>query len=148
MAPSLDGTWVFPGFSAMIEGPAVTVTVGDGTGPVSTDLRLAAVSRITAKGALARSGTTYKLTLAESDDALIVEAVPDVPPAAVAAAMVVIRTQVKAAQDGEVTITVVDDTMTVKGSFLSALAEALGGTVPDAGLTGCTDRPCAVEPAP
>ena len=29
--PSLDGTWVFAGFSAMIEGTAVTVTVGDGT---------------------------------------------------------------------------------------------------------------------
>ena len=33
--PSLDGTWVFAGFSAMIDGTAVTVTVGDGMSGLS-----------------------------------------------------------------------------------------------------------------
>ena len=36
MMPSLDGTWVFDGFTAMIAGPDVTVTVGNGMDPLPT----------------------------------------------------------------------------------------------------------------
>ena len=66
MMPSLDGTWVFTGFAAMIEGTEITVTVGDGTMPLpTTDPTYAVVTQIVAKGNLAVEGTAYKLTLAE-----------------------------------------------------------------------------------
>jgi hypothetical protein len=147
--PSLDGTWVFAGFSAMIDGTAVTVTVGDGTMPlVPTDPVYGGVTQIVAKGALSMGETAYKLTLAEADDAIIVMLFPGVAemhPTAEAVAIGAIKTLIEPAQAGEVDIKVEDDVMTVKGSFLDMLVGALGMQVPEAGLMGCKDDPCAAS---
>ena len=134
---SLDGTWYFHGFVAMIEGTAVTVTVGDGTMPLSSDPPYSAVTQVIVKGTLTQEGTAHKLMLAEGSDAITVM------PAAVSATVVPILTGViTTAQSGTVMITVADDTMTIKGSFLDTLAAALGTTVPETGLVGCKDAPC------
>ena len=90
------------------------------------------------------AGTTYKLALAEGDDAISVTLAPGVPPALEAVAIGVIKTLIEDAQDGDVDITVSDDMMTVKGSFLSALAQALGTPVPEGGLEGCKDALCSM----
>jgi hypothetical protein len=147
--PSLDGTWVFAGFSAMIDGTAVTVTVGDGTMSLPTaNPAFAAVTQIVAKGNLALEGTAYKLTLSEEADAIIVMLFPGVAemhPTAEAVAIGAIKTLIEPAQAGEVDIKVEDDVMTVKGSFLDMLVGALGMQVPEAGLMGCKDDPCAAS---
>ena len=119
----------------MIDGTAVTVTVGDGMSPLpTTDPTYAAVTQIVAKGNLAPEGTAYKLTLAEGDEAAITvtlsDAVPEAQrPVAQIAAKAAIRTLIMAAQDGDVTITVDEaadpDTMTVMGSFLDTLVGCL-----------------------
>lgn len=145
MAPSIDGTWEFTGFSAMIAVPDVTVTVGDGTMPLSMDQEsnLSRVTQIVAKGTLTMSGTTYKLALAEGDDAIEVKLVPDVPPVFGAVAKTFIKGLIESAQGGDVAITVSDDMMmiTVKGSFLDTVARALDMPVPEEGLEGCK-APC------
>ena len=140
----LDGTWVFAGFSAMIEGTAVTVTVGDGTMSLPTaHPAFAAVTQIVAKGNLAPEGTAYKLTLSEEADAITVT------PAAVGATVVpVLKGLITTAESEDVMITVDEDvdpnTITVMGSFLDKLWELLGLEVPEAGLTGCKDAQCMV----
>ncbi len=142
--PSINGTWVFTGFKATITVPDVMVTVGDGMTPLSNEHPYALITQIEAKGTLAMEGTTYKLTLAEGDDAIIVKLVPGAPPVTGPLAKQTIQSLIKDAQSGNVDITVSDDMMmiTVKGSFLSMLAEALGMPVPEEGLVGCKDAPC------
>jgi hypothetical protein len=147
----LDGTWVFAGFTAMIEGTAVKVTVGDGmTSLPTTNPAYAVVTQIVAKGNLAPEGTAYKLTLAEGDDALTVTVTDAAPLGADIAAKGFIRTLIMEAQDGDVMITVDEDadpdTITVMGSFLDKLWEVLELEVPEAGLTGCKDAPCMMAP--
>ncbi len=142
MMASIDGTWVFHGFSAVIATPDVTVTVGDGTTPLGPDL-LANVTRIVAKAKLtAVAGTTYMLALTEGDDAIGVTLAAGASPDLEAAAIGTIR---GLAQDGDVDITVSDDKMmiTVNGSFLTILAQALGMPAPNEGLAGCKDAPCS-----
>ena len=145
MAPSIDGTWVFTGFSAEIAVPDVKVTIGDGMTPLSADQtsRLAAVTKIVAKGTLTLAGTTYKLALAEGADAIIVTLAMPSPELQVGATAY-IKTLIEGAQDGDVGITVSDDMMmiTVKGSFLDMLAAELGVPVPEEGLEGCKNAPC------
>ncbi len=148
MAPSIDGTWVFTGFSATIAVPDVTVTVGDGMTPLSQDQDsyLARITQIVAKGTLTMSGTTYKLALAEGHDAISVKLALGVPPVFGAVAKTSIKGLIESAQGGDVDITVSDDMMmiTVKGSFLDKLAETLGGMpVPEEGLEGCKDALCS-----
>ena len=148
MMPSLDGTWVFTGFTAMIEGTAVTVTVGDGMTSLlianpALNPALALVTEIVATGNLALEGTAYKLTLAEGDDAITVKVTAEAPAGAAAVAEATIRTLIMQAQDGDVTITVEDadpDTITVMGSFLDKLLEVPA----EAGLKGCKGVPCMV----
>ena len=134
--PILDGTWVFAGFSAMIDGAAVTVTVGDGMRGLSTDPAspYAAVTQIVVKGTLGVEGTAYKLTLSEEDDPITVT-----PDAVQATVVPVLKGAIETAQDGDVMITVdVDaDTITVTGSFLDTLLGAFGMQVPEGGLVGC-----------
>ena len=142
MTPSIDGTWVFTGFSAVIAGSDVTVTVGDGMTPLSAKQPYAALTQVVAKGKIAVEGTVYKLTLAEGDDAIMVTLAPGVPDAMKVTAIAIIKPLIEAAQTGDVEITVSDDMMTIKGSFLSDLTKALGKTVPDGGLVGCKDDPC------
>ena len=148
--PSIDGTWVFTGFSATIAVPDVTVTVGvgDGVTPLGEESPLSSVLQITAKGTLTMDGTTYKLALAEGEEAIIVELAPDAAPVLETLAKTFIKNQIESAQDGNVTITVSEDMMmiTVKGSFLDKLAETLGMTVPDEGLKGCK-APCSTMPS-
>ena len=145
-APSFNGTWVFTGFAATIDGEDVTVTVGDGTMPLSMDPTsvLAAVTQIVVKGVLAMDGT--KLTLSEETDAITVTAVPGVPPGTDAQAAIFIKeviTAAQTAQAGAVTITVNAEadpnTITVGGSFIVALASALGQPVSQ--VVGCK-APC------
>jgi hypothetical protein len=149
MMPSLDGTWVFDGFQAIIDGTAVEVTVGNGVDPLPTaNPAYAVVTQIVAKGNLAPEGTAYKLTLSEEADAIIVMLLPGVAeaePTAEAFAIGAIKTLIEPAQAGEVDIKVEDDVMTVKGSFLDMLVGALGMQVPEAGLMGCKDDPCAAS---
>ena len=144
--PSLDGTWMFPGFVAMIAGADVTVTVGDGTMPLGTDAPYSLVTQVVAKGTLAAGATgSYMLTLAAGADAISVTLMPgatQVNPAAESIAIGAIKGVIEGAQSGEVMITVANDTMTVTGSFLDALAAAIGGTVPETGLVGCKDAAC------
>ena len=144
--PSIDGTWVFTGFSAEIEVPDVTVTIGDGTYPLSEDLRFAALTQIVAKGTLTMEGTAYKLALAEGADAISVMLAPGMPDAAKVVAIESIRTLIQGAQSGTVEITVSDDMMmiTVKGSFLSKVADELGMSLPEEGLVGCKDAACTM----
>jgi len=143
--PSIDGTWVFTGFSAVIAVPDVTVTVGDGTNPLSDDPRFSVLTQIVAKGTIAMAGTAYKLTLAAGDDAITVKTTSDAPPGTAALAKGVIKGLIQDAQDGDVDITVSDDMMmiTVKGSFLSMLAQAHGMPVPEEGLVGCKEAACS-----
>ena len=152
--PSLDGTWVFTGFSAMITVPDVTVTVGDGMMPLSMDMNspLAAVTQATVKGTLAMEGTAFKLTLAEGDDAIsvkLVEGATLVNPGAEALAEGAIKGLIEMAQAEDVMITVDEEadpaTMTVTGSFLDALLAAVGLQVPEEGLVGCK-APCMMAP--
>jgi hypothetical protein len=150
MMPSLDGTWVFDGFQAIIDGTAVEVTVGNGVDPLPTaNPAYAVVTQIVAKGNLAVEGTGYKLTLADDDDAITVtlsDAVPEAQrPVAQIAAKAAIQTLIMEAQDGDVMITVDEDTITVMGSFLDTLWELLELGVPEAGLTGCK-APCMMAP--
>ena len=144
MAPSIDGTWVFTGFTAVIAVPDVTVTVGNGTDPLGDQL-LSNITQVVAKGTLTMSGTAYRLTLAEGDDAITVTLAPGVPDAAKIVAIETIRTLIRGAQDGDLDITVSDDMtmITVKGSFLGNLGEALGMPVPEEGLVGCKDAACS-----
>ena len=146
MPPSIDGTWYFTGFSAKIAVPDVTVTIGDGTAPLSMDptSHLAAVTKIVAKGTLTMDGTTYKLALAEGMDAIDVTPAQGVPAATKPLATGYIKTLIERAQGGNVNITVSEDMMmiTVKGSFLDILAQALGMPVPEEGLKGCKDALC------
>ena len=139
--PSLDGTWYFDGFAATIAVPAVEVTVGTGTMPLSPDPAspYSMVTQIVVKGTLAVEGTAYKLTLSEEADAITTT-----PPAAAAAAAVLLRPAIETAQDEDVTITVDEDadTMTVMGSFLDTLVGAFGMVVPEGGLVGCKGAPC------
>ena len=150
--PPTNGTWVFTGFAAMIEGTEITVTVGDGMSPLpTTNAAYAVVTQIVAKGNLApEGGTAYKLTLAEGDDALTVTVTDAAPLGADIAAKGFIRTLIMEAQDGDVMITVDEDadpdTITVMGSFLDKLWEVLEIGVPEAGLTGCKDAPCMMAP--
>ena len=147
MAPSIDGTWVFTGgISATIAVPDVTVMVGDGMTPLSTDQNsdFARLTQIVVKGTLTMEGTTYKLALAEGD-AIRVELAPGVAPVFGALAKALIKGRIEAAQGGDVDITVSDDMMmiTVKGSFLSNLAQGFDEIeVPEEGLVGCKDAPC------
>ena len=146
--PSIDGTWYFTGFSAKIAVPDVTVTIGDGMTPLSADpnSQLGLLTKIVAKGTLTMDGTTYKLALAEGMDAIDVTLAPGVPPATKPGATGVIKTLIEGAQGGNVNITVSEDMMmiTVKGSFLDNLAQALGMPVPPEGLKGCKDALCAM----
>ena len=148
MPPSIDGTWYFTGFAATIAVPDVTVTVGDGTTPLSMDQDsfLANVTQIMATGTLTMSGTTYKLALAEGDDAISVTLVPGVPSVFGAVAKTSIKGLIEDAQGGDVNITVSEDMMmiTVKGSFLDTLSQTLGMTPPAEGLKGCKDAPCTM----
>jgi len=141
---SIDGTWIFHGFSAVIAVPDITVTVGDGMNPLSDDPLFGAVTQVAAKGTLTMSGTSYTLTLAEGDDAISVMTTSDASPATEALAIAAIEGAIEGAQEGVVDIEVSDDMMTVKGSFLSKLAEALGMTVPEEGLVACRDAPCSM----
>jgi hypothetical protein len=138
MVPSLDGTWHFPNFTAMIEGTAVTVTVGDGQTPLGTDPPLSLVTQIVVKATLSMAGTAYKLTLSTEADAITV-----MPPEHEALAATLLRSVIESAQDEEVTITPVgDNAITVTGSFLDQLAENLEIQLPEGGLMGCRDAPC------
>jgi hypothetical protein len=144
MMPSLDGTWVFDGFQAIIDGTAVEVTVGNGVDPLPTaNPAYAVVTQIVAKGNLAPEGTAYKLTLSEEADAITVM------PEAAGAVAVPLKGAIETAQAGEVMITVDEDvdpnTITVMGSFLDTLWELLELGVPEAGLTGCK-APCMMAP--
>ena len=141
--PSIDGTWVFTGFSAMIAVPAVTVTVGNGMDPLGDIWPYDSITQVEAKGTLAMEGTAYKLTLAAGEDAITVKLASNAALTEVVAKGA-IKTLIEDAQDGEVDITVSDDMMmiTVKGSFLSKLAEHLGMQVPEEGLVGCKNAPC------
>ena len=150
--PSLDGTWVFAGFSAMIDGAAVTVTVGDGMSGLSTDPAspYAAVTQIVVKGTLGVEGTAYKLTLSEEDDAITVMVTDAAPTGADLVAAAAIQTLIMPAPDGDVMITVDEDadpdTITVTGSFLDTLLDAFGMQVPEGGLVGCKGAPCMMAP--
>ena len=141
--PSLDGTWVFAVFSAMIDGTAVTVMVGDGMSGLSTDPAspYAAVTQIVVKGTLGVEGTAYKLTLSEEDDPITVT-----PDAAQATVVPVLKGVIETAQAGDVMITVDEDadpdTITVTGSFLDALLGAFDMQVPEGGLVGCKGAAC------
>ena len=143
-APSLDGTWVFTGFAATIAGESVTVRVGDGTMPLSMDPMspYAAVTQIVVKGVLAVDGMAYKLTLSEAADAITV-----MPEAAGPLVAPGLRILIQTAQAGTVMITVDADadpnTITVKGSFIVALASALGSAVTE--VVGCKGAPCAAS---
>ena len=143
--PSIDGTWVFTGFSATIAVPDITVTVGDGMNPLSDDPLYAPLTQIVAKGTLTVEGTTYKLALAEGADAISVTLVPGVTDAEEISKIEAIRYLIERAQGGDVDITVSADMMsiTVKGSFLSMLAQVLGMQVPEEGLVGCKDAACS-----
>lgn len=151
-APSLDGTWVFAGFTATIAGEDVTVTVGDGTMPLSTDptSHYALVTQIVVKGVLAPDGMAYKLTLSEEADAITVTAVQGAPPGTDAQAAAIVSGLImtaQAAQTGPVMITVDTDadpdTLTVAGSFIVALASALGSPVTE--VVGCKGAPCVAS---
>ena len=89
-------------------------------------------------------GTTYKLALAEGDP-ISVTLAPGVLPALEPVAKAFIKTLIENAQSGDVDITLSDDMMmiTVKGSFLNNLAQALGMPVPEEGLVGCKDAACS-----
>ena len=76
--------------------PDVTVTIGDGMSPLSDDPQFALLTRIVAKGTLTLEGTTYKLALAEGDDAISVTLAPGVPDAAKIPAEEGIRTLIQA----------------------------------------------------
>ena len=146
--PSIDGTWYFTGFFAEIAVPDVTVTVGDGETPFSEDQNsyLSRVTQIVAKGTLTMEGTTYKLALA-GDDPITVTLAPGVPLPLAGVAEATIKALIEGAQDGDVDITVSEDMMmiTVKGSFLTNLAETLGMLeVPAEGLVGCKGAPCTM----
>ncbi len=141
-ASSLDGTWFFDGFTAAIAGEDVTVTVGDGSTPVSMDPPYSAVTRIVVKGVLAVDGMAYKLTLSEEADAITV-----MPEAAGPSVAQGLQGLIQTAQAGTVTITVDEDadpnTITVGGSFIVALASALGEPVTQ--VVGCKGAPCAAS---
>jgi hypothetical protein len=146
MMPSLDGTWVFDGFQAIIDGTAVEVTVGNGVDPLPTaNPAYAVVTQIVAKGNLAPEGTAYKLTLSEEADAITVT-----PAAAGATVVPVLKGLIMTAESEDVMITVDEDvdpnTITVMGSFLDTLWELLELGVPEAGLTGCKGAPCMMAP--
>lgn len=143
-APSLDGTWYFSGFVAAIAGDDVTVTVGDGTMQLSMDPTspYAAVTQIVVKGVLAVDGMAYKLTLSDEADAITV-----MPPAAGPIVAPTLKGVIEAAQLGTVMITVDEDadpnTIKVAGSFIVALASALGSPVTE--VVGCKGAPCATS---
>ena len=141
-APSLDGTWFFAGFAATIVGESVTVTVGDGTMPLSMDPPYSQVTQIVVKGVLAVDGMAYKLTLSEDADAITV--MPEVAGPLVVPAL---KGLIQTAQAGTVMITVDADadpnTITVKGSFIVTLASALGS--PATEVVGCKGAPCVAS---
>ena len=141
-APSLDGTWVFTGFAATIDGEDVTVRVGDGTMALSMDPPYSQVTQIVVKGVLAVDGMAYKLTLSEAADAITV-----MPEAAGPLVAPGLRILIQTAQAGTVMITVDADadpnTITVKGSFIVALASALGSAVTE--VVGCKGVPCVAS---
>lgn len=138
-APSLDGTWVFTGFVAMIAGESVTVTVGDGMTSIAPgDPTYGGLTQIVAKGTLTVDGMAYKLTLSEEADAITV-----MPEAAGPLVVPGLQGLIQTAQTGPVMITVDADadpnTITVTGSFIVALASALGQPVTE--VMGCK-APC------
>ena len=143
-APSLDGTWVFSGFAATIVGEDVTVTVGDGTMALSMDPTspYAQLTQIVVKGVLAVDGMAYKLTLSEAADAITV-----MPEAAGPLVVPGLQGLIQTAQAGTVMITVDEDadpnTITVTGSFIVALASALGSPVTQ--VVGCKGAPCVAS---
>ena len=120
------------------------MTVGDGTMQLSMDPTspYAAVTQIVVKGVLAVDGMAYKLTLSDEADAITV-----MPPAAGPIVAPTLKGVIEAAQLGTVMITVDEDadpnTIKVAGSFIVALASALGSPVTE--VVGCKGAPCATS---
>ena len=145
VTPSLTGTWSFAPLpvAAMINGSAVTVTVGNGQVPISADPLLAKITQVVVTGTLTEDAeeNTFTLMLA-GDNPITVMLVPTIPAEDQAAqqtvAVAAITTIIEAAQDGTVMIaldTTGVDTMTVTGSFIDALLVAAGMEPPAMGLT-------------
>ena len=137
---SLDGTWQFDNLPvrAVIDGASVTVTVGTGVMPISTDLHLSKVTLVTIKGTLTAVDVeedTFMLTLASGEDAITVMLTGDVMAPAdqlahTSLAKAAIETIVTEAQQGTVKITLntgnVYTMVDVQGSFIDALLAAAG----------------------
>ena len=144
VTPSLTGTWSFASLpvAAMIDGSAVTVTVGNGQVPISADPRLAKITQVVVTGTLTEDAeeNTFTLMLA-GDNPITVMLVPIAAEHQVAeqtVAVAAIETIIKAAQAGTVMIALDTsgvDTMTVTGSFIDALLVAAGMEPPAMGLT-------------
>ena len=152
VAGSLTGTWKFQDLpvGAMIgptadDGSApVTVTVGDGTLPISKDPRFAKITKVVVMCTLTEDAEemTFSLTLAGADP-ISVMLVPTISPDSLGAEETVhkaaVRTVIEAAQGGTVTIALDTsgvDTMTVSGSFIDTLIQqATGAPMPAGGLT-------------
>lgn len=145
---SINGTWSFAPSPVMatIEGTRVTLTAD--IPPRHPDPRFATISRVVVIGILEEEETTFKLTLTEGDDAIVVTLVDDVPaqeqPTQRTLATAVIRTAIEAAQDESFMLTLDTsddvDTLTVKGSFITTLLTELGETVPEGGPTATRVR--------
>ena len=145
VTPSLTGTWSFAPLPvvAMIDGSAVTVTVGNGQVAISQDPNLDDITQVVVSVTLTENAEemTFTLQLA-GDDAIMVSLVPTVlaadAPVVAAIATGVIEGMIKEAQNGVVMIaldTTGVDTMTVTGSFVDALLTAIEVPVPPEGLT-------------
>ena len=140
--PSIDGTWYFHGFKAEITEPDITVTVGDGMTPLREDQPYASVVKIVAKGKVtAVEGTTYMLALSKGADPISVTLAQNAT-VTEAFAIAAIRAVIVSVQDENVDIMVSDNMMTVTGSFLSALAQALQDNMPVTEVVGCKGAPC------
>ena len=131
---SLDGRWSFAPLPVMavIEGPAVMVTVDAGGQPISMQPELAAVTRVVVNGTLNEDVEEETFTLTMVGDPMVTLA-PTVPetlvPSVTAATTAAIKTMIEAAQKGTVMITLNTGpvyTMVVQGSFIDALLMAAG----------------------
>ena len=140
--PSLDGMWHFAAGIVEVEAGAFTVTAGDGTMALGTEVPFAMITKAVVKGTIAAQDGAYMLTV--DADSVQLTFAPTVPEAEQGTATAVVTGLLREADDAPVMIDIDAEadpvTMTVTGSFITTLLGLPMGTE----LTACMGKKCVM----
>ncbi len=144
MMPSLDGTWYFAAAVVEVDAGAFTVTAGDGTMALGTDVPFSMITKAVVKGTIATiagQDGAYMLTVGTDAQSVDLTFAAIVPIAQQGQARVLATAALMEAGNAPVMIDIDAEadpvTMTVTGGFITTL-------LMEPMVTACMGAPCMV----